>query len=215
MFNASIINLETGVQEQGRSVNYETLGDGITVMRELVDELMGLSEPEQIRREAEQASPAAPERSQAPKSFSPNSRFWSIGGTAGSSFAAPWFIGTVQGTLAFLPHILVEIGCDVGFIHGYDESDVGYVSVYPFGHLNGFVPFGAYGGWYGGLGGGAMLAFYTVNDTTTPFTTPAFDISTGLYLGKNHHYFTLSFTVRTNFDVMNSKLAAGYSYRFE
>jgi TolB-like protein len=41
MFNASIINLETGVQIIGRSVNYDTLDDGIKVMQTLAHELTG------------------------------------------------------------------------------------------------------------------------------------------------------------------------------
>jgi TolB-like protein len=41
MFNASIINLESGVQETGRSVNYATLDDGIRVMESLARELAG------------------------------------------------------------------------------------------------------------------------------------------------------------------------------
>ena len=43
MFNASLINLESGVQLLGLSVNYETLDDGITVMESLARELSGLS----------------------------------------------------------------------------------------------------------------------------------------------------------------------------
>jgi TolB-like protein len=43
MFNASIINLGTGVQVQGASVNYETLNDGMNAMRDLAIELAGAS----------------------------------------------------------------------------------------------------------------------------------------------------------------------------
>ncbi|MDR2782440.1 MAG: hypothetical protein LBB48_01110, partial [Treponema sp.] len=43
MFNASIINLETGVQMIGASVNYERLEDGIEVMRSLAQELTGVA----------------------------------------------------------------------------------------------------------------------------------------------------------------------------
>ncbi|MDR2070232.1 MAG: hypothetical protein LBP81_02285 [Treponema sp.] len=43
MFNASIINLESGVQLIGRSVNYNTLDDGIRVMENLSQELTGVS----------------------------------------------------------------------------------------------------------------------------------------------------------------------------
>jgi TolB-like protein len=45
MFNASIINLESGVQLIGRSVNYDSLDDGIEVMESLSRELTGVSVP--------------------------------------------------------------------------------------------------------------------------------------------------------------------------
>ncbi|MDR1218146.1 MAG: carbohydrate-binding domain-containing protein [Treponema sp.] len=43
MFNASIINLESGEQIIGRSVDYQTLDDGVRVMRLLAQELTGVS----------------------------------------------------------------------------------------------------------------------------------------------------------------------------
>jgi hypothetical protein len=42
MFNASIINLESGVQATGASRNYNMLEDGIEVMRNLAGELTGI-----------------------------------------------------------------------------------------------------------------------------------------------------------------------------
>jgi hypothetical protein len=41
MFNAAIIDLESGVQQTGGSVNYNTLDDGIRVMETLARELAG------------------------------------------------------------------------------------------------------------------------------------------------------------------------------
>jgi TolB-like protein len=57
MFNASIINLESGVQLIGRSANYNTLNDGIEAMGSLTQELTGVavssgSELEAIRNAA-------------------------------------------------------------------------------------------------------------------------------------------------------------------
>jgi TolB-like protein len=43
MFNAAIINLESGAQVAGESVNYQTLDDGITAMESLVRELTRVS----------------------------------------------------------------------------------------------------------------------------------------------------------------------------
>jgi hypothetical protein len=45
MFNASIINLESGVQAKGASVNYESIDDGIKVMMALAGELTGVNVP--------------------------------------------------------------------------------------------------------------------------------------------------------------------------
>jgi hypothetical protein len=41
MFNAGIINLETGTQEAGDTVNYQNLNDGISAMKELALRLTG------------------------------------------------------------------------------------------------------------------------------------------------------------------------------
>ena len=43
MFNASIINLESGTQLTGGSVNYDTLDDGIEAMERLTRELTGVT----------------------------------------------------------------------------------------------------------------------------------------------------------------------------
>jgi TolB-like protein len=43
MFNASIIDLETGVQEIGKSVNYSNLDDGMNSIKELAAELVGIT----------------------------------------------------------------------------------------------------------------------------------------------------------------------------
>jgi hypothetical protein len=127
----------------------------------------------------------------------------------------PWLTGTVQGTLSFFPYTVLELGCDLGLIHGYREfPGLDYVSLYPFGHLNGLVPLGDWGCWYGGLGGGVMLAFYTLDGTRTNYAVPALDLTTGLYLGKNRHYLTIGYTLRTDFDEPNHKLSLGYCYRF-
>ena len=147
--------------------------------------------------------------------FAGRARFWSLGAAAGSSFTVPWFTGTVQGTASFFPHTILELGCDLGLIHGYREPPgLGYASLYPFGHLNGLVPLGDWVRWYGGLGGGVMLAFYTLDGNRETYTAPALDLVTGLYLGKTRHYLNIGYTLRTDFAEANHKLSLGYSYRF-
>jgi TolB-like protein len=66
MFNAVIVNLESGVQETGGSVNYNSLDDGIQVMESLARELTGaggdflaVGGPEAVRERAAAAATAA------------------------------------------------------------------------------------------------------------------------------------------------------------
>jgi TolB-like protein len=72
MFNASIINLESGVQERGGSVNYNTLDDGIQIMEDLAGELTGgaLSFIDALMKEAiaSSATPTTVSNSDAKKS---------------------------------------------------------------------------------------------------------------------------------------------------
>jgi hypothetical protein len=72
MFNASIINLESGAQLVGRSVNYDTLNDGIEAMENLARELTGvpvsslnISGLEGIRDQASKSQP--PKGTEKPK----------------------------------------------------------------------------------------------------------------------------------------------------
>jgi hypothetical protein len=194
MFNAAIYDLETGIQETGTSENYTTLDDGIQVMEAIAKKL---TDNRTI--------------------FSDNARLFSIGASVGSSFTAPWLIGTLQGTFSVLPYTFFDIGCDFGFIHGYEGwEDIDYHSFYPFAHLNGFppLPFSRYVRCFVGVGGGYMMAFYSGSGEDNAFYVPAFDVATGLYIGKNHHYATLVYSVRTTFEAVNHKAALGYSFRF-
>jgi TolB-like protein len=76
MFNAAIINLESGVQIDGRSVNYQTLDDGIAAMESLAVELApsvttGSSEIDRILAEAEAAAAEAGAKKKAEASSKP------------------------------------------------------------------------------------------------------------------------------------------------
>jgi hypothetical protein len=174
-------------------------------------------------REAATAAQAARKEVDAAKArkefFSNDAHLFSAGVSIGSSFTAPWLIGTVQGTFSALKHTFFDLGCDIGFIHGYKGwEDIAYHSFYPFAHFNGFVPIAEYGVWYAGLGCGYMMAFYSGNGENNASYVPALDAATGLYLGKNHHYLTLSYALRTKitfeFKAVNHKVTLGYSYRF-
>jgi TolB-like protein len=163
------------------------------------------AEAERVRRKAERAA-----------FFSDDARLFSIGASVATSFTAPWLIGTVQGTFSLFKYTFVDIGCDLGFIHGYKGwEDIDYHSFYPFAHFNGLFPFGGFGGWYAGLGGGFMMAFYSGNGENNAFYLPAFDAESGFYLGGGRHYVTISYTLRTTtFETVNHKIALGYIFRF-
>jgi hypothetical protein len=59
LFNASILDLKTGIQVRGSSVNYRSLDDGIGAMGELVEKLTRAPEP--AAPEPAAPKPAAPE----------------------------------------------------------------------------------------------------------------------------------------------------------
>jgi formylglycine-generating enzyme required for sulfatase activity/TolB-like protein len=70
-FNAAVINLETGIQEDGDSVDYRNLDDGMRAMEELALKLTGqehvLAQREQARRDAEAAKAEQERRAAAAK----------------------------------------------------------------------------------------------------------------------------------------------------
>jgi len=146
--------------------------------------------------------------------------FWGIGASVGSSFTAPWLTGTVQVDISPFSYTILELGCDFGLIHGYERRDIEYYSLYPFGHLV-FSPFIKKGKnnpepfiIYAGIGGGAMFSSYKTATEDNFFTTPAADFTAGFYLGQEHNYLHVSYTLRTTFSAVNHKAAVGYTYRF-
>jgi len=139
-----------------------------------------------------------------------STKLWSLGVSVGTTFSAPWFVGTVSGTLAPFRSSFFDLGIDFGLAGGY--TDVDYYSLYPFAHYAGFVPFKA-GGWYFGAGFGFMLAAYQFPEGETKANTFALDICTGIII-KN--IFNISYTLRTalDFQSASNKLAVGYIRRF-
>jgi len=135
----------------------------------------------------------------------------SLGASVGTTFAAPLFTGTVQGTYAPWKSSFFELGMDIGLLSG--NTDVSYFSLYPFVHYAFFVPITQNSGWYAGAGGGFMFASYTFPDEgKITGNTFAADVSTGFILGPG---ITISYTLRTNFSSVSNKVAVGWSYRFK
>ncbi len=137
-------------------------------------------------------------------------KFWSVGISLGTSFSAPWAIGTVRATIAPWRYSFLELGFDYGMVSGNADAEF-YYSLYPYAHYNLFLPFTQSGGWYAGAGGGFMLAEYTFPDEKIKINTFALDVTTGINLW---NMLDIAYTLRTNFKSASNKFSVGYTYRF-
>ena len=162
-------------------------------------------------RPAPQPLPSQPSTTAREKSsvFSAD-RLWSVGASMGTSFAEPWLIGTVRGTLAPFRYSFLEVGLDAGFISGV--SDVDYYSFYPFAHYSFFYPVNKTVGIYAGAGAGYLMANYTFPAGDVPVNVFAADVIAGVSL---FDMVDISYTFRSDFTNASSKLSVGYFYRFK
>ena len=139
-------------------------------------------------------------------------KFWSVGASVGSSFAAPWLIATVRGTIAPLKYSFIELGFDFGLLNRDDRLDK-YYSMYPFLHLAFFWPFTDKIGAYAGAGGGLWMVSYSfegLNKYTENNFVASFTAGAMLFDMVN-----VSYTFRTNFSGSSHKASVGYNYRFK
>ena len=204
MFTAQILHVEEIRLIEGATRDYQVITDGIDLMAEIA---ILLTDPDG----APTRIAALQHRRRRADLFGNPARFWSVGVSAGTSFAKPWVIGTLQATLAPFRNSFVRIGCDFGFISGMEG--VGYYSIYPFAHYAFFVPFpGGRGGWHIGAGGGFMIAEYLFDDFTIPRRVPAADFSTGFNIA---NIIDISYTLRTNFSSSSHKASVGFTHRFQ
>ena len=204
MFTAQILNVEDGRLLTGNKRDYHIVDDGIKLMAELA---LLLTDPDG----AEVRIAAINRKHSRTTLFTDPARFWSIGVSAGTSFAAPWAIGTIRGTIAPLRYSFLELGFDYGMISGIKDAE-SYYSLYPFAHYNLFLPFAQSAGWYAGAGGGYMLAEYTLPEEKIPVNILALDVTTGIILW---NMLDISYTLRTNLKSANNKMSIGYTYRFK
>jgi TolB-like protein len=137
-------------------------------------------------------------------------RLWTLGVSVGSSFATPWIIATVHGTIAPFKYSFLELGCDIGWISSMENAV--YYSLYPFAHYSLFLPIGNNSGWYIGAGGGWMYGSYTVDDLKIPVSSGALHFTTGFNI---LNFIDVSYTLRTNFKSVNHKASVGFVYRFK
>jgi len=139
-------------------------------------------------------------------------KFWSVGASVGSSFAAPWMIGTAHGTIAPFKYSFLELGFDTGFIPG--KSNVTYYSLYPYAHLAFFWPLMINKiGLYAGLGGGYLMVSYDFigeGKYTDNFLLGAATAGVNLF-----DMIDVSYTFKTNFSARSHKVSVGYTYRFK
>jgi TolB-like protein len=194
MFTAMILNVESGQLIEGNSQEYRTVTDGIYLMPEIAKFLTDHAGTIKKRQDEERRAHA---------------KLWSIGVSAGSSFADPWVIATVRGTIAPFPYSFLEIGLDAGFISKFEGA--AYWSLYPFAHYAFFLPFTEKLGWYVGAGGGFMIENYRVEEWTQSGKYWAVDLTTGFNLW---NMLNVSYTMRTNFTSANHKASVGFTYRF-
>ena len=136
-------------------------------------------------------------------------KLWTIGASAGTSFAEPWVIGTVHGTLGFIKNFFVEPGVDIGFVSGV--SDVTLFTVCPYVHAAFYWPFTEKIGAYAGAGGGYIIGMYTFPNGKLTEQTFTADFIAGVFL---FNMLDISYTFRTNFKNVTNKVSVGYSYRF-
>jgi TolB-like protein len=202
MFIAQILHVEDGSLLAGDSRNYRIVEDGMRLMPELAlllaDKAGATARIGARNRERARAA-----------MLEDSTKLWSVGASAGTSFAAPWVIGTARGTLAPWRHTFFDIGLDAGFITQIEGA--GYWSLYPFVHFNYYRPLGK-SGWYAGGGVGFMIGEYTFDDLKVPRNTFAVDVTTGFLF---FDFLDISYTLRTNFTSANNKAAVGYVYRFK
>jgi len=204
IFTAQILHVENASLLIGGNKEYRVVTDGIKLMPELALLLTDRA------RAAEQIAARNRERTRTAL-FKDPAKFWSIGISAGTSFAAPWVIGTARGTIAPFRNTFFELGFDYGMISRVKDVEQ-YYSLYPFIHAVYFQPFKTSGGWYAGVGGGYMFGKYTFPEGDIPVNIFALDVTAGVNI---LDMFDISYTLRTSFKTVNHKVSAGYTYRFK
>jgi len=212
MFTGQILHVEDGSLLAGDSRDYRAISDGIDLMKELALLLTDKAEAESLISAREREQSARNRKLARAAFFAEPSRLWTVGVSAGSSFADPLVIATIRGTVAPLRYSFLELGCDAGFVSVYDDVE-SYYSLYPFARIGLFAPSSGRGGWYIGAGGGYMIGKYTFAGGDGPVDVNVFaaDFVTGFNL---FDIIDISYTLRTNFASASNKISVGYTYRF-
>jgi TolB-like protein len=143
MFNASIIDLESGVQVNGGSQNYQSLDDGIKAMEVLAaglsvageEKAAWTAEQERQERAREEAAEKEARRQAA-------MRPWGIGGgftlflNFGIQQPAPAVAATFDSNLALIPYTFFEAGMSLGGMSWTPKSYESYFEISAWLNLN-------------------------------------------------------------------------------
>jgi hypothetical protein len=154
--------------------------------------------------------PSRAERAEKERSPEAAAKLWSVGASLGMSFADPWLIGTVRGTIAPFRYSFLEIGLDMGFVSGSDVVEKSY-SFYPYAQYAFFWPFSEKVGAYAGLGAGYFISRYTFAEGEGSNDVFLAGISAGVNL---FSMIDISYSLRMSFSRVSNKLSVGYVYRF-
>ena len=160
-----------------------------------------------------QPLPPKPEKVKPDRESTKETRLWSVGASVGTSFADPYLIGTVRGTIAPFNYQFFEFGVDLGFISGISEVKSSW-AICPYAHYAFFWPFNRVVAAYAGAGAGYYRASYRLNDIDDPVIKGFFaaDAIAGVNILS---MIDVSYTLRTNFKRLTNKLSVGYAYRFK
>ncbi|GHT82789.1 hypothetical protein FACS1894137_02370 [Spirochaetia bacterium] len=227
MFMAAILHVVDGSQGENGRVDYNTIADGIKLMKELAVKLTITDEERTAQAEAQRASQRQANKRRIlykaqkwiTENISDYRKFWSIGASGGiKPMKTPSFLADVYGTISVTPYTFLEIGTEIS-THASGIKDVAYFSFFPYGHYNvGFiydwgVPF------YTGVGAGYMMSTYiftALDNTTAHVGIPVLDIPMGFKIGKKN-MFKFAYTIQIRVDgtaIVNHKLTLGYTHRF-
>jgi len=185
---------------------------------EYVDIFYGLPDldPEEDPQTVIETQPAESEgqsqRLQFIKLRSDNSnRYNAFSVALGTSFNDPLLIATISVAFALAPHIFTEIGFDIGFL-SVSENVSDYLSLNPYANLGLFIPFSGKGGFFIGAGVGYMVGSFSHYDERTSLSFFGGNFFAGICI---ENVFNISYTLKTDFNAVLTKISLGYVVRLE
>jgi len=217
MFTVQVLRVADGSVISGASKDYTVIADGVELMAELA---MLLTAPDRaialMPPPSAPLAPPRPPRERVPM-FEDPTRLWSV--DVSGSFSAVELAAvdvflagfTVQATFAPLRHSFVRVGCAVLFGTSVSHDYYSSTSINPFIHYAFFLPLGNRGGWYAGAGGSLVTTSFETWNENGSTTFAAMDFTAGFKWG----WFSVSYTLRTNFSAFSDIISVGITHRFQ